>query len=192
MDYNDLIRTAWSLTWRFKSLWVLGLLTGMPATSCSGSGIGQNYQWPPDGFDELDRGSAASGADLSRGEVTRWLQDHLELLLVISAIIALVLLLLFVLHLIALGAMARAADDVSRGREITLGRAWGVGVRLIWRYGGLALLNLAATALFVIVGGAALLAFGFQGGRPRRAGHVGGGGSTRSRGDVRLLLDRGR
>ncbi len=33
MDYSSVLRRAWDITWRYKGLWILGILA-----SCSGNG----------------------------------------------------------------------------------------------------------------------------------------------------------
>ena len=40
MNYGDIIKRSWHITWRYKALWVLGIFAGV--SGCQG-GTGSNY-----------------------------------------------------------------------------------------------------------------------------------------------------
>ncbi len=146
MDYGSLIRQAWQYTWRFKFLWVLGLFAPSTVGSCSsspgggGSVSAGDSSWTPDRIaPELGR---------AMGETGNWFMRNMDIILLVAVLAALIGFAFFVVSIIAQGAMARGTADVALGRPVTLGQAWGTGLRLFWRYLGLLLVLIG---LFILV-----------------------------------------
>jgi hypothetical protein len=151
MEYGELIRQAWRTTWRYKSLWVLGLFAG--GVGGANPSCGTQYRFPgPDG----GQGVAPGGAQEAMDAVGQWLAANSALVVAGAVCLAVLGLVWIVLSLIAQGGLAEATIDLAEGRESTLGRAWGTGRRLFWRYVGmylvlvgLAILVAAVVALLV-------------------------------------------
>ncbi|MHB0870153.1 MAG: DUF7544 domain-containing protein [Chloroflexota bacterium] len=148
MDYGSLIRRAWTLTWRHRSLWVLGLFAASTVGSCSptGGGGGSGAQWR--GRPE-DLGRISPDAEEALRFGGRWVSANLDVVLIVAVVAALLGLALAVVSLVAQGGMARATAEVALDRPITLGAAWRVGARLFWRYLALWLLVIG---LFIAIG----------------------------------------
>jgi hypothetical protein len=168
MDYGNLVRRSWLLTWRHRFLWVLGLFAGGAGVQCSGSGGDIPTQIGP-GSEEVEQ----LGLQLSRalGEIGRWLSQNLGLVLLLIGLVVLIGLALLVLSFIARGAIARATSDLALGRPMSLGGAWRAGRQLFWRFLNLWLilfgLGLAAVALIGTLVGLAWLADQASGGSIR-------------------------
>jgi hypothetical protein len=150
MDYGSLISQAWTITWRYRFLWLLGIVAGgavgMPTlTWQTGSNSHETQQLSP-GFP-----AAAAG-------VEAWALANIVLLLGVAAAGVLLALILLVLSFIAQGAMARATADLAGGRTTSLGRAWRAGLHLFWRYVGLWLVLLAAGIICAAITGAVVAA----------------------------------
>lgn len=149
MDYGSLIRQAWRFTWRFRFLWVFGLFAPSTVGSCSPSspGGGGSFQWRGDAeeFENLP-------PELERAfmEVGNWVMRNLDLIILVAVLAALVGLAFFLVSIIAQGAMAQGTVDVALGQETSLGRAWGAGVCLFWRYLLLLLVMIGLFLLFVL------------------------------------------
>src|SRR5579884_3123154 len=115
MDYGSLIRDAWTLTWRYRFLWILGLFTGTAVGSFSSLG-GNSIQWqqpPPAGMPprvEIDQTARA---------IEQWIALHQ--VVVGLAVLALVVLFfaLLAVSLIAQGGMTEATVDLARQQPIT-------------------------------------------------------------------------
>ncbi len=158
MDYGSLIRDSWNLTWRYRFLWLLGLLAGGAVGVPSGTGGGRgNVTWQAGSADlrqlppELARTAES---------VAAWAVANAALLIAAAAVAVLIGLTLLVLSFVAQGAMARATAELATGHESSLGSAWRQGIHLFWRYVGMWLLLAVAAILVAIVVGAlfALLA----------------------------------
>ena len=67
MDYVKILKRAWETTWRYRVLWVFGIILALTTASGGGSGGGGGggnggnggngaFPWPPDNFDWPPRG----------------------------------------------------------------------------------------------------------------------------------------
>jgi hypothetical protein len=146
MNYSQLIRDAWTATWRYRFLWILGLFAG-GAAGAGSSGQGQwrvdrsNVgQWSPKVVDAAD--TAAN-----------WLAANWVFIAIGAGIVALACL---VVSFIAEGGMATATADIAAGRPTSLRQAWRAGLHLFWRYVGLTLALIAVALMGAAIVGALL------------------------------------
>jgi hypothetical protein len=155
VDYANVIRDAWALTWRYRFLWVLGLFAGTTVGTCGGGGNPVQYR-----VGSEDLGFVAPAIGAGQLDPLAWLGANLGIILLIVVLGVLVILALIVVSLIAQGGMAQATADLARGQSTSLGQAWQAGRRLFWRYLGLWLILIAiAIGVAAIVG--AVIAFAF-------------------------------
>lgn len=153
MDYGSLIGQAWSITWRYRFLWLLGILAGgavgMPSLN------GGNTGWQTNSSDmqqvSPEMAAAASG-------IEGWALANMGVLIGIAAVGVLLALVLLVLSFIAQGGMASATAELATGHTSSLGRAWSAGLHLFWRYVGLWLVLVAAGIVVAAVIGAIVAA----------------------------------
>jgi hypothetical protein len=149
MDYGRVVRDAWDITWRYRSLWILGLFAGgAAAPHCAwGGGGGQ-----PDTRTDPSRFSPGMPADDVSAEIASWIAANIALLATVALVLVVVGLAAFVISLIAQGGMTRAGVDALEGRPPTLGTTWAAGLRLFWRFFALWLaLVLVIIAVAVLV-----------------------------------------
>lgn len=147
MEYGRLTRAAWTITWRSRFLWLLGLLAGGGSVMVptGGGGGRQSTQSPADKGTDLswlNSAMAATGSDLSA-----WAVANIGLLVAVAILAIGVVVALIVSSLIARGGLARATVDLATGRGSSLASAWGAGVHLFWRYVGLYGLLIGAALL---------------------------------------------
>ena len=150
MNYGQTIRQAWDTTWRYRFLWLLGLLAG--------SSAGLSFQGPPAQWRTGSQEWPTFGRSIEReaAALGGWLTANWPIVVAVGAGVVVLGLALLVLSLIAQGGMARATADLAEGHTSSFGLAWRAGLRLVWRYAGLwALLALAAAASAILVAGAA-------------------------------------
>jgi hypothetical protein len=159
VDYGRLIQQAWSLTWRYRFLWLLGILAGggvgLPALNGNAGGSGWRIS-----SDEL--GPPNTQVAKWTSDVSAWAVANVGLLVMAGLLFVVLLVTLLILSLIAQGGMARATLELASGRSSTLSSAWQAGRQLFWRYAGLwlVLAGAAATvALAIAVMVAATIAY---------------------------------
>ena len=88
MDYFDLLKRAWTITWRYKALWVLGLFVGAVSGGSTG-GVGSNISMGSQDFSG-DGGQAFT-------QMERWATDNLALIAVVAGVLVIISLALWVL-----------------------------------------------------------------------------------------------
>lgn len=116
MDYFDLLKRAWTITWRYKALWVLGLFAG---AASGGSGGGGNYSTGSQDFSG-DGGQAFA-------QMERWATDNLALIAVVVGVLVIFFLAMWILSVAAQGGIAYGTNEAAEGRAPSLGAAWSVG-----------------------------------------------------------------
>ncbi len=139
MDYGEVLRKTWDISWRNKGLWLLGILAG-----CSASGRG-NFGTSTSGargysFDSPDFG------DFGPIQEEVFIPIFLGLLC-LGLIVALVV---FVLGVIGQGGLIagfRRADD---GANVSFSEAFGDGLQSFWKLAGIRVLFFVAGIVIVL------------------------------------------
>lgn len=137
MNYKSLIREAWATTWRYRFLWIFGILAG-------GVSFGGNSNWRAENGDQLSQYMSPS-AQATATAFAAWVQANVGMVVVGALLFGLVG---FVLGVIAEGSLVEATADVALGRPTSFLRAWDEGRHVFWRYVG----------MWLIVAGIAILA----------------------------------
>ncbi len=126
MDYGAVLKRAWDITWKYKGLWVLGILA-----SCSGGGGGGGG-----GGGQSGAGYRFGGRDMTQFQ-RMWQsipQDTLVLIVVGLVLLILVLALIFlVLGVIGQGGLIAGFQSADEGNDVSLGEAFQMGVKHFWR-----------------------------------------------------------
>lgn len=144
MNYGDILREAFQITWRNKFLWFFGFFV---------AGAGGSVNVPSGGGGNPGGGPGGPlPGDLSG--IGRTLQDNLVLILVVAGIAFLVIFLIFLfLSLISDAALAESVAAIHRGEGRRFGIAWRTGVSFLWRVLGLKLLLALISFAFVLLAG---------------------------------------
>ncbi|MDQ6919907.1 MAG: hypothetical protein M3Z98_11170, partial [Candidatus Dormibacteraeota bacterium] len=140
LDLGRILGRTFSITWRHKWLWLLGVV--------GGGSFGFRANFP---------GGGGGRGNTSSAQVQHFLNDWAWLIILVVAVLLLVVLVTFILSCIAIPAATWAALALDAGEPATLGSAWRQGVRRFWVYVRLALLKLAIGLAVGIVAGALVL-----------------------------------
>ena len=125
MDFSNVLRRAWEITWKHKGLWVLGILASCSSNYGSGSSNFSNtFQY-----------------NISGGEYTqidRWFQSIPEetwIAIGITALCVFVLMaiVIWVLTAIGNGGLIAGFQMAETGETVTLGTAFQQGVSYFWK-----------------------------------------------------------
>jgi hypothetical protein len=129
MDYGWVLKRAWETTWKFKGLWVLGILA-----SCASGGGGGGH-----GGSSSGTGYRYSGESDPRFlQFQRWIQSIPEETWIVIAIVAGIVILLLAAVALILGILGQAGliagfNQVETNGTVTLGEAWRIGKANFWR-----------------------------------------------------------
>ncbi len=140
MEYGNVLRRAWEITWRWKVLWILGFLVSLG----SGGGGGGSSS------------SARIGEDIDLG---RWGADFPEVWAAIGGIVVGLLCLALVLAIavwvvstIARGGLIAGVQQVEDEGATSFGQAWRVGTKRFWTLFGISVLTGIPILILVVLG----------------------------------------
>jgi len=147
MDYGWVLKRAWEITWKFKGLWVLGILASCSSGGGGGGGgggsSGARTQFSPD-------------SDPRFLEIQRWIESiPPETWIVIAIGVAVVILVLglvaLVLGVIGQGGLIAGFNQVEDSGKVTLAEAFRLGTANFWRLLGVRIVFWLAGVLLAIV-----------------------------------------
>ncbi|GAB4257509.1 MAG: hypothetical protein Kow00122_15340 [Thermoleophilia bacterium] len=147
MNYGDLLKGAWHVTWRHKYLWVLGFF----AAEGGGCGLSGDYSF---GADEPITWSGRTWVPL--GELV---ERHWPVVLALVAGGLALALVFLVLRVVAAAGLIHGTDQALAGRPgAGLGAAWRRGLQVFWPMVGLGLLTtlIALAGILAVAGSAAV------------------------------------
>jgi len=134
MNYGDIIKRSWHITWRYKALWVLGIFAGV--SGCQASG-GSSYRTSSSDFPALQ------GRGVSPGTFRGFLETispYAPLIIAATLVLILLALVFAVLSVAARGGLVTGANSAEEGRRATLTELWGAGFGRFWSLVGLDIL----------------------------------------------------
>lgn len=153
MDYGWVLKRAWEITWKFKALWVLGILascsSGGGGGGSSGGGSGSGYQF-------------SGETDPRFLEAERWFRSIPEETWITIAIVAGIVILFLALIALVLGILGQAGliagfNQAETNGTVTLGEAWRIGKANFWRLLGVrAIFWLAGILVGILIAAAAI------------------------------------
>jgi hypothetical protein len=159
LDLGRILSRTFSICWRNRWLWVLGVFGGGGGI---GAGIQGGFNYSP-GAGTGRRGGSA----ISEAQLTGFLHDWAWLLLLIGAVVLLIIVAAFLLACVAVPASIWSALTLDAGRPARLREAWREGVARFWRYFRLYLLrfliSVALLLLAVVMVGVGALIFASAG-----------------------------
>lgn len=150
MNFSTLIADSWTLTWRYKFLWVLGFFAAGSAAQCTASSVRQGVdRSSQENIQQQLTDGGTSWAEV-QSNTSQWISDNLALAVLITSLVVLVGVILFFLNCIAVGGLNRTLSNIIRGQPVTLSLAWRDGLRLVWRYAAFALLQSVVAVLLLV------------------------------------------
>ncbi len=122
MDYGGIVKRAWSITWRYKILWLFGLFAGSGISSSNGSGGGSGTNYSTDYGDLQNLGVSTSGQDF-----LSWLEANLVLIIVLALFIMCIVIALWIISIAARGGLIHLVNEAAEERPVRAGAGWAVG-----------------------------------------------------------------
>jgi len=146
VNYGDLIKDAFRISWRNKFLWFFGFFVGGTGANFAGNvpSGGGNF----DGGDFEQSGASGVAAQLGPG-----IFDNVVLIVALVVVGVVVLLAFIALSLISQGALAENVAAIDRGEGLRFSSGWRAGLRNFWRV-------LGYYVVFFLIGLGLLVAIG--------------------------------
>jgi len=150
MDIGEVLTRTWQITWKYKGLWVLGLLAGCGTGGGGGGGGGSG---------------GSSGGNFSGGNYSGPMQQFQQgiesvpvWVWVLLAIVVLLLIVVFiVLGVIGTGGLIAGFKRADEGHDIRLGEAFRLGAKYFWRLLGFRLVLFVLAIVLAVVIAAAVV-----------------------------------
>ena len=128
LDYLGVLKRAAEITWKYKFLWVLGILVAM-ASGGGNSSSSLNAQFS---------GSNTSEASSNLGSMVN---TYLALVIFITVIIGVLGFVVWVLSIMANAGLIGSAAKIQKGEKTSLSDAFGIGARSFFRMLGVIILG---------------------------------------------------
>lgn len=135
MNYTNIIKRSWQITWRYKAMWVLGIFAGIsgcqPGGGGGGGGTGSTGRdmrsFMGDGGN-MPRIPSVDNLGRELGSVMQWLPALLA-----AAIVVLLLIVVWsILSVAARGGLVTGVDAAENGVKMRVGEMWGAGFGRFW------------------------------------------------------------
>lgn len=141
MDHIGILKRAWGITWRYRILWLFGLLAG--GAGSTGGGGGGNY---PMGGGEI---GPATQRDVERAFA--WVQDNLPLIISVSAFLFFIGFALFIISIAAKGGLIYLVNEAAEERPVRGMDGWSAGFSAWLRLLGISFVLFAPIVVVSIV-----------------------------------------
>ena len=152
MSYGEVLSNAWKTIWKYKVLWIFGILAGLGSGGGGGGGGGSAGPNINGDNNQPDFFNPAWG-----DQVGRWLEQNWWVFIVAAVVIFLLVIVIIILSTYGRIGLARGAWKGDEGAaRLTFGELFAESGRYFWRVLGLALL------IFVISAGAAVVHRGWH------------------------------
>ena len=145
MDVGKVLGRAWHVTWRYKILWLLGLLAslgqGSPGATFNYTFSGEDFEkysweWGPP-YDTIDIGGIVAGL--------------IGVICVVLCIVTLIAIIIWVISVIARGGLIAGVNQVEEEGSTGFRKAWAAGRRKFWTLFGLGILAALPLIIFGVV-----------------------------------------
>lgn len=145
MDYGGIIKRSWTITWKYRSLWILGLFAGITGWAAGGGSSGSGGS----GNSPSRIGSSGFPNNFSYLQFQHLVRAWIPVIIAVGLVLFLFSLLWWVLRIAARAGLVSAVDDIESGRELRTGNAWATGFS---RWGGTFVLEfLLGLPMFLLV-----------------------------------------
>jgi hypothetical protein len=127
LDYFEVIKRAWQITWKYKFLWVFGYFIALAA---GGSNLSSSLQ---SSTNSADTSAAASG-------FSGFANAYLVMIIVVAGLLMISGFVFWILSIISTGGLVGAAAKIERGETTSLKDGFKIGAKNFWRIFGLNLI----------------------------------------------------
>ena len=126
-DFGGNLRRAWEITWKYKILWLFGILSALAGGRASlNFNNGPRF---PNGFDPTDPNAFPR---LQRNFPSLTQNTIIGIGLGILCLAIIIGIVLFVLHIIGRGGLIGGIQLADTTGQVSFGQAWGIGVKHFW------------------------------------------------------------
>ncbi len=147
-NYGEVLTRAWQITWKYKVLWIFGILAGCARGSGGGGGGGGGSGYSND---NPPQGRVPPEMERLMENFSTWIGDHLWVVALFVAAVILLAIISILLGTIGRIGLIKGTLDVERGAErLAFGELFQASLPYFWRIFGLSfLIGLAFLIIFL-------------------------------------------
>ena len=140
-NFGEILTRAWQITWKYKVLWIFGILAGCSQGSGGGSGGGSNSGYRA-GPSDQNLPPELKNFFYQMQDFVGWVEANLFLFIAIGVIVFLLLMVLFIfLGTIGRVGLIKGAYEAELGAErLSFGELFSASLPYFWRVFGLSFL----------------------------------------------------
>lgn len=127
LDFFEVIKRAWQITWKYKFLWVFGYLIALAA---GGSSFSSSMNSSFSGADSASAAKSAAG----------FAEAYLVSIIIAACVLMLFGLVIWILSILSTGGLVGVAAKIERGETTSLKDGFKIGAKNFWRIFGLNLI----------------------------------------------------
>ena len=138
LNFGEILSKAWKITWRFKILWIFGILA-----SCGTGGNGSNFNFNSGSRTNMPLGETPNlppGFEENLQRVVRFFENPAVIAGFLGVICILILITIFLSIMGRIGLIKGAVDADAGAERLGFGELWKSGLHYFWRFFGLSLL----------------------------------------------------
>ncbi|MFA6973623.1 MAG: hypothetical protein WC238_02670 [Parcubacteria group bacterium] len=136
INYLDIIKKAWTITWHNKHLWWFGFFITL-------AGAGSSFNYRNSGSNEQ--------AKVIGEQVSSFMSQHIGLMIFLMVILLVVFIVITVLSIISRGALIKSAHAITKNEITTFKSGFAHGQKYFWRILGLNLLLVLAAIIILFI-----------------------------------------
>ena len=152
IDYWDVLKKAFQITFRHKFLWVFGLFLGV---SSGGANFGS--------FNTSNFSGINTSSTNIQSDAQSIFTDYLWIFILVGIVVFLIMSVVVVLSFISQGALIGGVDKIATNKKVGFKDSFKIGVHHFWRILGISILiGIAALLLLLFLGVPTVLLFVFK------------------------------
>ncbi len=154
MNFGEVLSRAWQIIWKYKILWIFGILAGLGQGTPNNPGNNSRYEFNNNNASGFYLGNQYISFDA----IARWFEANWWIFIILTLLALLVVVVVIILSTFGRIGLARGAWQADEGKEkLTFGQLFGESSPFFWRVFGLVLvITILWIAFFLILGGAAV------------------------------------
>ena len=149
-NFGEILTRAWQITWKYKVLWIFGILAGCTSGSGGGGGGGGNTGYSTGPSEDWNVPPEIQGLVSWMADFVAWVEDNLWIFVVIGLVFLLLVIISIFLGTIGRIGLIKGAYQAEMGAErLALGDLFSASMPYFWRVFGLSFL--IGLAFFVLL-----------------------------------------
>lgn len=148
-NFGEVLTRAWQITWKYKVLWIFGILAGCTNGGGGGGGGGGNSGYSTGPYDQ-DLPPELKRFIHQMENFANWVEDNLWIFIVIGLVILLLVVISIFLGTVGRIGLIKGSYEAEMGAEkLALGELFSTSMPYFWRVFGLSFL--IGLAFFVLI-----------------------------------------